>query len=129
MKKKDGPALTRAFTRALPLAFLVFLIGSTWAKDMQIEIKNHLFIPAKMTVKAGDSVTWTNEDEDPHTVMEKDGKFRSGALDTKDTYSFQFTRPGTYAYFCTMHPMMVGSIKVVGKKTSRRQNEVLSPAK
>jgi len=100
---------------------LVFLIGSTWAKDIRIEIRNHLFIPAKVTVRTGTTVTWTNQDEDPHTVMEKNGKFRSAALDTQDSFSFLFTRPGTYAYFCTLHPMMVGSIRVLGKKPSRKR--------
>jgi len=61
-------------------------------------------------VKAGSTVTWTNMDEEPHTVVS--GQFRSNALDTKDSFSFKFDKPGTYSFVCTIHPQMVGTIIV-----------------
>ena len=64
------------------------------------------------TVKAGSTVTWTNMDEEPHTVVSTSGTFRSNALDTKDSFSFKFDKPGTYSFVCTIHPQMVGTIIV-----------------
>ncbi len=85
-----------------------------YAADSQIGIKDHQFTPATLTISAGSKVTWTNHDEDPHTVAESGAKkrFHSAALDTNDSYSFTFTEPGTYDYFCTLHPMMTGKIVV-----------------
>ena len=57
-------------------------------------------------------MTWTNKDEEPHTVVSLSGLFRSGALDTNDSFSFRFDKPGTYYYICTIHPRMTGSIVV-----------------
>jgi plastocyanin len=66
---------------------------------------------------AGAKVTWTNQDEVPHTIVDSNSNkvFRSGALDTNDSYSFVFVKPGTYHYFCTLHPTMVGTIIVAAK--------------
>lgn len=71
-----------------------------------------MFAPASLTVKAGSTVTWTNHDEEPHTVASTDGLFRSGALDTNDSFAFKFDKPGTYHYVCSIHPQMVGTIIV-----------------
>jgi plastocyanin len=57
-------------------------------------------------------VTWTNADDSPHTVREKDGKFKSAALDTDDKFSQTFAAPGEYEYFCSIHPYMTGKIVV-----------------
>ena len=81
------------------------------AEDMAVKIDNFTFGPQKLTVKAGTTVTWINEDDIPHTVVST-GHFRSKALDTDDKYSFTFTTPGTYEYFCGLHPRMQGSIVV-----------------
>jgi plastocyanin len=77
-----------------------------------IEIKNYHFQPEALTIHPGDTVTWTNRDEVPHTVAEKNQQFRSAALDTGDTFSRTFDKPGTYIYFCTLHPTMTGTITV-----------------
>ena len=78
---------------------------------MQVKIDNFTFSPQQLTVKAGTTVTWTNDDDIPHTVTSP-AKFRSKALDTDQTFSFTFTTPGTYTYFCSLHPHMTGSIVV-----------------
>ena len=79
---------------------------------IRIDVKNFMFAPTSMTVNAGATVTWTNMDQEPHTVMSSDGLFRSGALDTGDSFSFTFDKPGTYQYVCTIHPRMVGTVVV-----------------
>ncbi|MGO9804364.1 MAG: cupredoxin family copper-binding protein [Steroidobacteraceae bacterium] len=74
--------------------------------------RNFMFAPLTITVKAGSTVTWTNRDEEPHTVVSLSGLFRSAALDTNDSFSFRFDTPGTYYYICTIHPRMTGTIVV-----------------
>jgi plastocyanin len=78
----------------------------------QIVIKNFMFSPVSITVKAGSTITWTNKDEEPHTSVSIEGLFRSGALDTNDSFSFKFDKPGTYHYLCSIHPQMMGTIVV-----------------
>lgn len=77
-----------------------------------VEIRNFQFRPATLTIAAGTTVMWKNEDASPHSVAAQDGSFRSDPLDTKDSYSFTFAKPGTYVYGCTFHPMMLGKIVV-----------------
>ncbi len=79
-----------------------------------VTIDNFAFGPAAMTVAAGTKVTWTNRDDEPHTVVSADDPrvFKSGALDTGDSFSFTFDRPGTYRYFCSIHPHMTGTVVV-----------------
>jgi plastocyanin len=78
-----------------------------------VSIDNFTFNPAKLTVKAGTTVTWTNKDDIPHGIASSNNAFtRSKALDTDDAFSFTFTTPGTYQYFCYIHPHMVGTIVV-----------------
>jgi plastocyanin len=74
--------------------------------------RDFMFAPAALTVDAGATVTWTNKDDEPHTVVSEAGLFRSGALDTGESFSFKFDRPGTYRYVCSIHPRMVGTIVV-----------------
>lgn len=83
------------------------------AKDPRVEITNFAFSPKTLTVPAGTRVVWTNNDEEPHVVTSAGAMFApSRALDTGDTYAVTFSKPGTYAYYCTIHPMMVGTIVV-----------------
>jgi plastocyanin len=78
-----------------------------------ISINNFAFKPQTLTVKAGTTVTWTNKDADAHGIASSNNAFaRSKALDTNDSYSFTFTKPGTYQYFCYIHPQMTGTIVV-----------------
>ena len=76
-----------------------------------VHIDNFVFEPAQLTVKVGQTVTWTNRDDIPHTVVCA-GKFRSKTMDTDGTFSFTFTAPGEYKYFCSLHPHMTGVVKV-----------------
>jgi plastocyanin len=85
--------------------------AGAYAEDTKVTIDNFTFTPAALTVKVGTTVTWSNHDDIPHTVVLA-GKFRSKALDTDDSYSFTFTAAGDYTYFCSLHPHMTGTIKV-----------------
>ncbi len=80
------------------------------AAEKVIEIKNYMFM--EVTVAPGTKVTWINRDEVPHTVIERTKLFHSPALDTDDKFSFVFTKPGTYEYFCSLHPYMVAKVIV-----------------
>ena len=77
-----------------------------------VRISNLTFAPQTITVTAGQSVTWINDDDLPHTVTAIDKSFRSKALDTGDRFSFTFAKPGEFAYFCSIHPMMTGKVVV-----------------
>jgi len=77
-----------------------------------VKIDNFSFGPASLTVAAGTTVTWTNNDDVPHTVVSDDKQFKSKALDTDDKFSYTFTKPGTYNYFCSVHPKMTAKIVV-----------------
>jgi plastocyanin len=82
------------------------------ATDAEVQIDQYAFLPQRITVKPGTTVTWTNEDDAPHTVASSAKLFKSKALDTGDKFSFTFTTPGTYAYFCSLHPQMTGTVTV-----------------
>jgi amicyanin len=77
-----------------------------------VSISNFAMEPATLTVAAGTTVTWTNHDDEPHTVVAKDGSFHSPAIDTNATYSFTFATPGTYDYICSIHPFMTATVVV-----------------
>ena len=77
----------------------------------KVMIDNFTFEPAQLTVKVGTTVTWTNRDDIPHTVVCA-GKFRSKTMDTDGTFTFTFTAAGEYKYFCSLHPHMTGTVKV-----------------
>ena len=77
-----------------------------------VSIDNFTFKAPVVTVKAGTTVTWTNGDDIPHTVVSKDGVFRSKVLDTGDHFSFTFAKAGQFGYFCSLHPHMTGTIIV-----------------
>lgn len=81
------------------------------AESTAVTIDNFTFRPAQITVKAGTTVTWTNHDDIPHALVSA-GKFKSKVMDSDDSYSFTFNTPGDYAYFCSLHPHMTGTIKV-----------------
>ena len=91
----------------------------TAGKDMasnstpnQVMVANFSFQPGTLTVKPGTTVTWVNHDDEPHTVNENNKTFKSGTLDTDAKFSYKFTSPGTYSYFCSLHPRMTGQIIV-----------------
>ena len=84
------------------------------AKVQTVAIKGFAFVPQVVTVAPGTTVTWTNADEDLHTVTANDKSFHSAAMDSDDKFSFTFTKPGEFAYFCSLHPHMTGKIVVKG---------------
>ena len=103
----------RGLGRLAIAAAMTLFLGSAhaYAEDTNITIDNFTFTPAELTVKVGTTVTWTNHDDIPHTIVSA-GKFRSKALDTDNSFSFTFTAAGDYKYFCSLHPHMTGTIKV-----------------
>src|SRR5438034_10866200 len=87
---------------------------NTSSKQNTIEIKDFAFNPQTITVKSGEKITWTNRDEEPHTVVSVEKQFKkSSALDTDQTFTITAGAPGTYTYFCSVHPKMTGTIVVV----------------
>lgn len=77
-----------------------------------VAIGNFTFKNPVVTVKPGTTVTWTNGDDIPHTVVSKDGAFKSKVLDSGDKYSFTFAKPGQFGYYCSIHPHMTGTVIV-----------------
>jgi plastocyanin len=102
--------------------FLVFAVGllvplcskadEAGTNSVQVTIDNFNFTPAAVTVHAGTKVTWVNKDDVPHTATSDDKLFGSRALDTDDKFSFTFQTPGTYSYYCSVHPKMTGKVVV-----------------
>ena len=82
------------------------------ASIAEVKIDNFSFGPASLTVAVGTTVTWTNRDDIPHTVVSTDDAktFKSKVLDTDEKFSFTFTKAGTYSYFCSIHPKMTGKV-------------------
>ena len=95
-------------------AMLMFVAGAApvYAADTEVKIDNFTFNPPQLTVKVGTTVVWVNHDDIPHTVVSKTLVFKSKAMDTDDNFSFTFTTPGSFAYFCSLHPHMTGTILV-----------------
>jgi plastocyanin len=79
---------------------------------IEVKIDNFSFGPAAISVPAGTTVTWTNRDDIPHTVVSDDKVFKSKVLDTDEKFSYTFSKPGTYPYFCSVHPKMTGKVVV-----------------
>jgi len=107
--------------RLAMIATIAFLLaGSTRgisndqpsAANAEVKIDNFSFGPQNLTVVAGTTVTWTNRDDIPHTVVSTDGIFKSKVRDTDEKFSYTFAQPGTYPYFCSIHPKMTGMVVV-----------------
>ena len=86
--------------------------GHTQAAAVEVKIDNFSFSPATLTVTPGTTVTWTNRDDIPHTVVSDDKIFKSKVLDTDEKFSYTFDKPGSYPYFCSVHPKMTGKVVV-----------------
>ena len=103
-----------------PILAVVIALGSLASEPARseppaatVKIDNFAFDAQTVTVAPGSTVTWVNQDEEPHTVVADDGKsFRSKTLDTGDKFSFTFMSAGTYGYFCSIHPHMTGKVVV-----------------
>lgn len=101
--------------RILLLAALLLSTSVSAETGTRVTIKAFAFGPAAITVAAGTTVVWVNQDVEPHTVVSTDKKFQSEALDTGDRFSFTFDKPGSYGYFCSLHPHMTGKVVVTAK--------------
>ena len=87
--------------------------GGPGGGENKIQIKDFAFNPQTLTVKSGDKITWINRDEEPHTVVSVEKQFnKSSALDTDQEFTITAGAPGTYTYFCSVHPKMTGTIVV-----------------
>ncbi len=82
------------------------------SSEVAVKIDNFSFSPAIVTIPVGATVRWTNRDDIPHTVVSDDKAFKSKVLDTDEDFTYTFTKPGTYGYFCSIHPKMTASIVV-----------------
>jgi plastocyanin len=106
---------------ALMMGLLLF-VGSPSVKAAEktaendrptaVKIDNFSFAPQTLTVPVGATVTWTNGDDIPHTAVSTEGVFKSKVMDTDEKFSYTFTKPGTYTYYCTIHPKMTGKVIV-----------------
>jgi len=102
------------------IAVLLLLAGSSSvtandqpsAANAAVKIDNFVFGPQTITIPAGTTVTWTNSDDTPHTVVSTGGVFKSKVMDTGEKFSYTFTKVGTYLYFCSVHPKMTGKVVV-----------------
>jgi plastocyanin len=104
---------------AVPLAVAaILMLQPTRARSedksspTEVRVDNFTFGPETLTVPGNSTVTWVNKDDVPHVIASDDGLFKSKALDTDDKYSYTFTKAGTYPYYCSVHPKMVGKIVV-----------------
>jgi plastocyanin len=87
--------------------------NSIGAGGNRIEIKDFAFNPQTITVKSGEKITWINRDEEPHTIVSVEKQFKkSSALDTDQEFTITAGSPGTYTYYCSVHPKMTGTIVV-----------------
>ena len=109
-----------SFTAAVIIAIVLLLAGSpsvaandqSSAANAEVKIDNFSFGPQTVTVPVGATVTWINRDDIPHTVVSTDGVFKSKVRDTDETFSYTFTKAGTYPYYCSVHPKMTGKVVV-----------------
>src|SRR5246500_4233099 len=108
---KPGMCVVTALAAAALAAGALASQGAP-AADAKVQIDQYAFLPQRITVKPGTTVTWTNDDDDSHTVASNSKLFKSKALDTGDKFSFTFMTPGTYDYICSVHPYMTGAIVV-----------------
>ncbi len=117
--------MRRSVSAAVLMATLVFGIAALGGvtqnfavraqqapQTLEVKIDNFSFGPGTLTVPVGTTVTWTNRDDIPHTVVSTDKVFKSKVLDTDEKFSFTFNKPGTYEYFCSIHPKMTGKVVV-----------------
>jgi plastocyanin len=82
------------------------------ASEVAVKIDNFSFSPASITVAVGTTIRWTNRDDIPHTVVSEDKTFKSKVLDTDEQFTYTFVKPGTYSYFCSIHPKMTAKVVV-----------------
>jgi plastocyanin len=125
INRRKGKNMTKKSMRiaglAMPVMIAVLLFAGSpgvtandqpSAANAEVKIDNFSFGPETLTVAVGTTVTWTNRDDIPHTVVSTDGVFKSKVRDTDEKFSYTFSRAGTYPYYCSVHPKMTGKIVV-----------------
>jgi plastocyanin len=105
-------ALLLALVSILMLPPMRAASEDTKSASTEVRVDNFTFAPPTLVVPVNSTVTWVNKDDIPHVIASNDELFRSQALDTEDKYAYTFTKPGTYSYYCRIHPKMVGKIVV-----------------
>ena len=96
-----------------PIIGAMLAFGAVMAQEANtVTIDNFTFTPKELTVPVGTTIKWVNKDDIPHTVVERNKSFRSKPLDSNETFSFTFSQAGSFDYFCSLHPQMVGKVIV-----------------
>jgi plastocyanin len=121
LKMKNKQILVAGLVAPVIIAILLLCAGSpnvmassdkTSAATTEVKIDNFSFGPQTITVPVGATVIWTNRDDIPHTSVSTEGVFKSKVMDTDEKFSYTFTKPGTYPYYCSIHPKMTGQVVV-----------------
>jgi len=112
MMKTISKGSTRAGLAAIALAVALLVSPAPAASPVPVGIKDFTFAPSPLTVAPGTTVTWTNHDEETHTITSTSGAFGSAGLSHEETFAQTFARPGTYTYFCALHPQMKATVVV-----------------
>ena len=121
LKMKNKQILVAGLVAPVIIAILLLSAGSpnvmassdkTSAAPAEVKIDNFSFGPQTITVPVGATVIWTNRDDIPHTSVSTEGVFKSKVMDTDEKFSYTFTKPGTYPYYCSIHPKMTGQVVV-----------------
>ena len=113
MKRRDWIlCVTAVIALALPALTPFEKTVAAGPPTVDIKIDNFSFTPPMLTVKTGTQITWTNGDDIPHNVVSDDQSFKSKVLDTDEKFTFTASKPGTYPYFCSIHPKMTGKVVV-----------------
>jgi plastocyanin len=113
--KSNKPILAIISALAVAVAVLSYRAlrpRAVQASSVEVKIDNFSFAPTTLRVRVGTRVTWTNRDDIPHTVVEDNKVFRSKVLDTDEKFTFTPTEPGTYKYYCSIHPKMTATLVV-----------------
>lgn len=105
-------ALVMAYAAVATAPKVFGVTPETPASPSQVTIDSFIFTPSTITVATGTSVKWVNHDEIPHNVVSGDKSFKSKVLDTNEAFVYTFSKPGTYTYFCSIHPKMTGKVVV-----------------
>ncbi|MFJ8910864.1 plastocyanin/azurin family copper-binding protein [Amycolatopsis sp. NPDC102389] len=119
MKRLTGLVLTALFL----ILQAVFLTSPANAATQQVMMQNYAYGPAALTVRVGDTVTWMQHDQAPHDVVTTSAPvtFRSPQLSAGQSWSYTFTKPGTYSYYCSVHPDMRATVTVLAAETPTKQ--------
>jgi plastocyanin len=118
MKREMRYILSLAAAGLVVVSMSLFALATSVTSDdtiqasAEVKIDNFSFGPQTLTVAAGTEVVWVNRDDIPHTIVSVDGIFKSKARDTDERFSYKFTKPGRYSYYCSLHPKMTGTIVV-----------------